>query len=144
MQVCNRTKFVPEVFEVEGVVQAELWQRPAEICLMFFPCRAVISVASFTGLQCPRPSCSQPGNEGSNRLVVAFYWVACVTLYQRVSAHLSLAVAAPGVDVSSGGQSEHVLTANGDIFYEQTLQRWDHLGVGPVLQHRVRKANQTL
>lgn len=78
--MCNRTKFVPEVFEVEGVVHAELWQRPAEICLMFFPCRAVISVGSFTGLQCPSPSWSQHDNEGLNRIVVVFYWVECVTL----------------------------------------------------------------
>lgn len=42
--------------EVGGVVHAELWQRPAEICLMFFPWRAVMSVGSFTGLECPRPS----------------------------------------------------------------------------------------
>lgn len=49
---------VPEFLdEVDGVVHAELWQRPADICLMFFPCRSVTSVASFTRLECPRPSC---------------------------------------------------------------------------------------
>lgn len=72
MQVCSWTKFVPEFFEVEGVVQAELWQRPAEICLMFLPCRAVMSVGSFTGLQCPSPSWSQPSNDGLNKIVVMF------------------------------------------------------------------------
>lgn len=51
------TECVPEVFiEVEGVVHAELWQRPAEICLIFLPWRAVISAGSFTKLECPRPS----------------------------------------------------------------------------------------
>lgn len=49
---------VPEfLVEVDGVVHAELWQRPADICLMFFPCRVVTSVASFTRLECPKPSC---------------------------------------------------------------------------------------
>lgn len=57
--VCNVTPYVsvPEFFiEVEGVVHAELWQRPAEICLMFLPWRAATSVGSFTELVCPRPS----------------------------------------------------------------------------------------
>ena len=49
--------WIPEIFsEVEGVVHAALWQRPAEICLMFFPWRAVMSVGSFTWFECPRPS----------------------------------------------------------------------------------------
>lgn len=34
----------------EGAVHAALWQRPAEIWLMFFPCSAVTSVGSLTWL----------------------------------------------------------------------------------------------
>lgn len=53
---------LPEfLVEVDGVVHAELWQRPADICLMFFPWSAVTSVASFTRLECPRPSCKSHG-----------------------------------------------------------------------------------
>lgn len=51
--------FVPEALvDRAGVVQAEVWQRPAEICLMFLPCRAVTRAGSFTGLEWPRPSCN--------------------------------------------------------------------------------------
>lgn len=32
----------------DGAVQAALWQRPAEICRMFFPCRTVTRVGSRT------------------------------------------------------------------------------------------------
>lgn len=39
-----------------GAVQAALWQRPAEICRMFFPCRTVTRVGSRTWLVWPRPS----------------------------------------------------------------------------------------
>lgn len=50
---------VPEALvDRAGVVQAEVWQRPAEICLMFLPCRAVTRVGSLTGLEWPRPSCN--------------------------------------------------------------------------------------
>lgn len=35
--------------------------------------------------------------------------------------YLSLTVAAPGVDVSSGGQSERVFAAHSNVFYEQPL-----------------------
>lgn len=39
-----------------GAVQAALWQRPAEICRIFFPCRTVIRVGSLTWLVWPSPS----------------------------------------------------------------------------------------
>lgn len=58
--------------------------------------------------------------------------------------YLSLTVAAPGIDVSRGGQSEHMFTAHSNVFYAQPLQRWHHLGAGFILQHGVRQADQAL
>lgn len=63
---------------------------------------------------------------------------------REVDGYLSLTVAAPGIDICSAGQSEHVFTAHSDVFYEQPLQRWNHLGGGFMLQHGVWQANQTL
>lgn len=55
--MCRKNESVPEfLIEGEGVVHAELWQRPAEICLTFLSLSSVISVGSFTGFECPRPS----------------------------------------------------------------------------------------
>lgn len=39
-----------------GAVQAALWQRPAEICRTFFPCKTVTRVGSRTWLVWPKPS----------------------------------------------------------------------------------------
>lgn len=140
---------IPEfLVEVDGVVQAELWQRPADICLMFFPCRAVTSVASFTRLECPRPSCMSNGNVkwdicGELGALLGGVVKTSSTLKDS-AAHLPFAVAAPGVDVASGGQCQHVFTAHGDVLDKQALQRRDHLWVGLVLQHRVWQADQSL
>jgi len=65
-------------------------------------------------------------------------------LIPRDVGYLPLAVAAPGVDVSGGGQGERVFTAHGDVLYEQPLQRRHQLGAGLVPQHRVRQADQKL
>lgn len=42
-----------------GAVHAALWQRPAEICRTFFPCKTVTRVGSRTWLVWPRPSWSK-------------------------------------------------------------------------------------
>lgn len=39
-----------------GAVHAALWQRPAEICRTFFPCKTVTRVGSRTWLVWPKPS----------------------------------------------------------------------------------------
>lgn len=140
---------VPEfLVEVDGVVHAELWQRPADICLMFFPCRVVTSVASFTRLECPRPSCKshqdKMGYLGGARGKLLGGQVKASSSLKDSAAHLPLTVAAPGVDVASGGQCQHVFTAHGDVLDEQALQRRDHLRVGLVLQHGVWQADQAL
>lgn len=145
----SRRKCVPEFFaEVDGVVHAELWQRPADICLMFFPCRAVMSVGSFTRLECPRPSWTSHRDETG---YLMFAWsklqdVECTYLEetQTDADYLSLTVAAPGVDVSGGGQSQHMFAAHSYVFDEQPLQRRNHLRVGFILQHGVWQADQTL
>lgn len=62
----------------------------------------------------------------------------------KVVCYLSLTVTAPGVHVSSGGQSEHMLTAHRNVFDEEPLQRRHHLGAGSILQHGVRQADQAL
>lgn len=148
-----RAVCVPEFFiEVEGVVHAALWQRPAEICLMFFPFRAEMSVGSFTGLACPRPSWNtniKYNNTGFRvPLMCTESKLQIVKMYHFVTEdvidYLSLTVAAPGIDVSSGRQSEDMFTTHSNVFYEQPLQRRHHLGVGFILQHGVRQADQTL
>ena len=59
VKVCN----LPGALSgTHGAVHAALWQRPAEIWLMFFPCRAVASVGSRTWLVCPSPSCTDKHN----------------------------------------------------------------------------------
>ena len=58
-------------------------------------------------------------------------------------AYLSLAVAAPGIDISSGGQCEDMFTAQSNVFYEQPLQGRHHLRAGFILEHGVRQANQS-
>lgn len=58
--------------------------------------------------------------------------------------YLPLTVAAPGIDVSSGGKGEHMFTAHGDVFYEQPLQGRHQLGAGFIPHHRVRQTDQTL
>ena len=142
-----RTVCVPEFFiEVEGVVHAELWQRPAEICLMFFPWRAVTSVGSFTGLECPRPSWDTHKRQHSASDVL---WKQTLKfhVYNFLIEHLhylSLAVTAPGIDISGGGQREDMFTAQSNVFYEQPLQGRHQLRVGFILQHRIWQANQSL
>lgn len=39
-----------------GAVHAALWQRPADICWMFLPCKALMRVGSLTWLVWPKPS----------------------------------------------------------------------------------------
>lgn len=58
--------------------------------------------------------------------------------------YLALTVAAPSIDIPSGGQGEHMFTSHSNVFYEQPLQCWHHLGAGFILQHGVWKANETL
>lgn len=147
--MCCQTARVPEFFiEVEGVVHAELWQRPADICLMFFPWRAVMSVGSFTGLECPRPSWNtHTHTDSTGFLMCTESKLQNVKVYNFITedvGYLSFTVAAPGIDVSSRGQCEHMFTAHSNVFYEQPLQRRDHLRVGFILQHGVWQADQTL
>lgn len=58
--------------------------------------------------------------------------------------YLTLTVAAPGINIPSGGQGKHMFTAHSNVFYEEPLQQWHHLGAGFILQHRVWQANETL
>lgn len=56
--------------------------------------------------------------------------------------YLTLTVAAPGIDVPSGGQGKHMFTAHSNVFYKQPVQRRHNLGKGFILQHGVRQPNE--
>lgn len=65
-------------------------------------------------------------------------------LVQQHDSHLSLTVAAPGIDVSRRGQGQGMFAAHSNVLNEQPLQGWHDLGTAFVLQHGVWQANQTL
>ena len=60
------------------------------------------------------------------------------------SGYLPLTVAAPRINISSGGKGEYMFTTHGNVLYKQPLQGRHHLRGGFILQHGIWQTNQTV